>query len=349
MGIVLDQSLSLSDALDQALQHHLEGRYEDAMALYRAILDHDPENSQAHMNLGMVLLLLGQFEVGWPEFRWRRHGQTQQLAAWDGGALDGKGILVRGEQGAGDNIQFLRYLPEIIARGGRPAVLTLPGMKRLFSNLDGAPEILEPGDQASGLAVEVPLMDLPALFGATLHTIPAPIPYLKAEPALIDAWAARLGPTSKRRIGLCWQGNPEKPRDALRSVPLSRFEPLFGVPGTEWFGLQVGPGEDQVRDLTGVTNFTHLGTRLGAGPDKFVDAAAVISQLDLIISVDTAIAHLAGALGKPVWILLPKEPDWRWLLGRDDSPWYPTARLFRQSTSGDWEAPLSELGAQLSG
>jgi len=347
MGVVLDQSMTLADALESASTHHLQGRYADAMALYEAVLEREPDNAQARMNLGMLLLLHGNFEDGWPAFKWRRHAQPNQLPLWDGSELNGKGVLIRGEQGAGDNIQFLRYLPFVAARGGRASVLTLPGMKRLLGSMDSGIEILEPGDQASDLHVEVPVMDLPGLAGTSIDSIPAPVPYLYAEPALQEAWEGRLGPAAGRRIGLCWQGNPEKPRDELRSIALNRFLPLFARPGIQWFGLQVGAGEDQVPELDGNADFTHLGPHLGAGPDKFIEAAAVIATLDLVITVDTAIAHLAGALGRPVWILLPKIPDWRWLLERQDSPWYPTARLFRQVTAGDWNAPLDAMADEL--
>ncbi|MEK9723237.1 MAG: hypothetical protein VW405_07100 [Rhodospirillaceae bacterium] len=347
MALILDGARTVADALGQAVGHHLAGRYAKAEALYRLIVDRHPDNAQAHANLGMLRLLMGDFAEGWAEFGWRRHGQAGQLARWRGEPLDGRRILVRGEQGAGDNIQFLRYLPFLRDRGGEPVVLTLPGMTRLLGALDGAGEVLEPGNEVSGLACEVPVMDLPEIAGTRLEKVPATIPYLRAEPALVEAWAARLGPRERRRVGLCWQGNPGKPRDAERSIPLARFRHLFDTPDTEWFGLQVGAGEDQVLGLGAAPNFTHLGAHLGVATDKFVDAAAVIAQLDLVVTVDTAIAHLAGAMGVAVWILLPQVPDWRWMLGRDDSPWYPSARLFRQTAAGDWDAPLSAVAAAL--
>ena len=339
--------ISPETALEQATEHHLSGRYELARDLYEYVIDVNPDSARAHMNLGMLLLLHGDFEAGWREFSWRRHGQPGQLAAWDGRPLTGEGVLIRGEQGAGDNIQFLRYVPVIKRAGGRPAVLTRPGMKRLIQSFDADLAVFEPGEQVSDLAFEVAVMDLPGLSKTTLSTIPAEVPYMSAEPGLMAEWGNRLGPPAGRRIGLCWQGNPDKPRDKLRSIPLTDFAPLIETPGTEWYGLQVGPGEEQVPGFRHIGKFTHLGGRLGASSDHFVDAAAAMTELDLVITVDTAIAHLAGALARPVWILLPHNPDWRWLLERDDSPWYPTARLFRQADAGDWSVPLAAIAAAL--
>ena len=333
--------------MDEALAHHLDGRYTSARSLYTQVLAQEPENVVAHINLGTVLLTLGEFEPGWREFSWRRRLKSNQLPVWDGTQLDGKRILVRGEQGAGDNIQFMRYLPMVSAMGGQVSALTLPGMKRLLSSMCESVTILEPGEQAGELHVEIPIMDLPGILGTTATSIPAPIPYLRAEPELAENWRLRLGPAEGLRVGLCWQGNPDRPRDELRSVPLNRFAPLISVPGTEWFGLQVGPGEDQVPSFNAPGSFAHLGPRLRSGLDKFINDAAVMEHLDLVISVDTSVAHLAGAMGKSVWILLAREADWRWMLKRQDTPWYPTARLFRQTVSGDWEAPLSEMTSAL--
>ena len=330
-----------------ALADQLAGRYTSARSLYARVLAQEPDNTVAHMNLGTVLLTLGEFAPGWREFSWRQRLQSNQLPIWDGTHLGGKGILVRGEQGAGDNIQFMRYLPMVAAMGGPVSALTLPGMGRLFSSMHESATIFEPGEKVSGLHVEIPIMDLPGILGTTASSIPASIPYLHAETGLTESWRLRLGPPKGFRVGLCWQGNPDRPRDALRSVPLDQFGPLISVPGTQWFGLQVGPGEDQVTSFNAPGSFAHLGPHLRSGPDKFVNDAAVMEHLDLIISVDTSVAHLAGAMGKSVWILLAREADWRWMLERQDSPWYPTARLFRQTVSGDWGAPLSAMTAEL--
>ena len=347
MAEVPDNRRTASELMDAALADHLAGRYTSARSLYTQVLAQEPDNYVAHMNLGTALLTLGEFEQGWREFAWRRRLQSSQLPVWDGTQLDSKKILVRGEQGAGDNIQFMRYLPILSALGGQVSALTMPGMKRLFSSMSESVTILEPGEQVGGLHVEIPIMDLPGILGTTAVSIPAPIPYLRAEPELAENWRLRLGPAECLRVGLCWQGNPDRPRDEFRSVPLNRFTSLMSVPDTEWFGLQVGPGEDQVPSFNAPGSFTHLGPRLRGGPDKFVNDAAVMEQLDLIISVDTSVAHLAGAMGKSVWILLAREADWRWMLERQDTPWYPTARLFRQTISGDWEAPLSAMRSAL--
>ena len=347
MPTVLDQSLSLANALELAHGHFMAARFGEASSLFQAIIEKYPDCAPAHVNLAAIMLMQGRFETGWAEFEWRRHGQPGQLKPWDGRDLNGEKVLVRGEQGAGDNIQFLRYASAIGGRGGEAVVLTLPGMKRLFGNLAGVAAVLEPGDQASGLSYEVPAMSLPGIFGTTVDSVPADIPYLQAEPNLTAEWASRLSDGQGLKVGLCWQGNPEKPRDNLRSMPLAAFRPLMDTPGTLWVSLQVGAGTEQAMAIELPDTFSQLGPGFDAGGDKFIDSAAVIANLDLVITVDTSIAHLAGAMGRPVWVLLAFVADWRWMLEREDSPWYPTDRLFRQTAPGDWDDVIERVRAAL--
>jgi hypothetical protein len=190
-------------------------------------------------------------------------------------------------------------------------------------------------------------MSLPGLFGTTLATVPAEVPYLTADPALVQTWRQRLAPVAGFKVGIAWQGNPHHPWDRWRSVPLAAFAPLAAVPGVRLLSLQHGPGTGQLTALRGRFPVVELGAGLGAAPGVLAEVAALMASLDLVVSVDTATAHLAGALGVPVWVALPALVDWRWLLGRDDSPWYPTMRLFRQRALGEWEPVFERLAAAL--
>ena len=323
-------------------------RFEAAAASYATAIGLKPDNPGAHKNLGIISLLLGDFETGWPEYSWRRLEDDPVFKVrnfkppfWDGEDLTGKTIFVYPEQGQGDIIQFVRYLPMLRQRGGRVAFdIPLP-MARLMWDLDGIDVSLKDGDTLPPFDYHIPLLELPKLLGTTLDTIPAAKAYLHADKNLVEAWGERLGPNEGFRIGLVWGGSPDHMNDRNRSIEPELFRPLVETPGVEALSLLVG------RDGEAGRVFGDAVTDLAPDLGDFADTAAAIANMDLVISVDTAVAHLAGALGTMVWTLLPFNPDWRWMLGRDDSPWYPSMRLFRQEKRKDWEGVIERVAAEL--
>jgi tetratricopeptide (TPR) repeat protein len=324
------------------------GFLDEAVASFRKALAIKPDCAEAHSNLGLISLLMGDFETGWPEYSWRQLKDDSVLKNraypqpfWDGEDLTGKTIFVYPEQGLGDIIQFVRYLPMVRQRGGCVAFDVPLSMVRLFRDLDGIDIALKHGDLLLPFDCHIPLLEFPRLFGTTLDTIPASAAYLHADKELTDAWAERLGPRQGFRIGLVWGGNPGHLNDHNRSIDPELFRPLIETPGVEAFSLMVGRDGEAARVFG--DGLSDLAPHLG----DFADTATAIAHLDLVISVDTAPAHLAGALGAPVWTLLPFNPDWRWMLDRDDSPWYPSMRLFRQETPGDWEGVFQEVETAL--
>ena len=314
------------------------GDPQTAIACYESALRLAPEQVEAHRNLGLVRLLLGDFPGGWPEWRWPAPGPARfAQPEWRGETLDGVPILLHAEQGFGDILQFVRYVPLVAARGGR-VILEVPAeLRRVLGKMAGADIVLTCGEALPDFVWHCPLLSLPLAFGTTLDTIPKALPYIAAPApaALPSAGAAAL------RVGLVWAGRPEHNRDRIRSVPLAALAPLAGLSGAAFYSLQKGAAAQQA--ATAPFPLVDLAPHL----DDFVDTAAAIAALDLVVTVDTAVAHLAGALGKPVWLLLSCVPDWRWLLGRDDSPWYPTARLFRQPAAGKWAAVAEQVAAAL--
>lgn len=323
-----------------------QNRLREAVAHYEKALVLNPDFPDAHMNLGMALLKLGDLSRGFREFdwRWRTRFFTPFLPPqprWNGAPMPDKTLLVHTEQGAGDTIQFARYLPLVHERVGK-VLLVAPGpLQALMATVAGVDAIRGPGEiHESAFDMYTPLMTVAGLLGTTLETIPAAIPYLEPPP---DRYLLLPpGPARTLRVGIVWAGNPQQGNDRNRSARLADFGPLFDVPGIAWYSLQVGerarePGDWQ---RTAIIELAPLIRDWG-------DTAALVSQLDLVISVDTGVAHLAGALGKPVWVLLCHAPDWRWMLEREDSPWYPTARLFRQSRPKDWAGVMARVSAEL--
>jgi Tfp pilus assembly protein PilF len=318
----------------------------------RQALARDPEHAKARFNLAYVLLRQGRYEEGWPclEARdWYGALQAQlKCPRWQGEPLLGRSVLIGPEAGYGDMIQFVRYAPLLRARGAaRITILCPPALKPLLLTLAGVDEVLAWDDAmpAAGWDCWTPLLSLPLHCGTRLTSIPAQLPYLAALPARSDRWHARLPATGRGlRVGLVWKGNPRFENDADRSLPaLDVLVPLGKVPGVQFVSLQKGEGEDEALDPPSGLPLLHLGSQI----EDFADTAAIVAELDLVICVDTAVAHLAGALGRPCWVLLPYyKTDWRWLEQRGDSPWYPgVMRLFRQSASGDW-APVIDAVAQ---
>lgn len=325
-------------------------RVDKAIETYRQALALSPDSADAHWNLAHALLLSGDFDNGWREYQWRwgiaasaSARRAYDKPSWDGTPLDGRTILLWAEQGFGDSIQFVRYVPWVAAKGGTVVLECWTPLKRLFADFPGVARMIEPGTSPGAFDVQLALLSLPLVHGTTLATIPADIPYLKADPVLVDAWRARLETDRRLKVGLSWQGNRGHPRDRERSVPLTALRPLLDMPEVAWFSLQK---EDDPALFAGVpADVAPIRPRLPTGESirDFADTAAIIANMDLVVSVDSAAAHLAGALAHPVWLLLPFVPEWRWLLNRPDSPWYPTMRLFRQSSYGDWNGVVRDV------
>jgi Flp pilus assembly protein TadD len=324
---------------------HDMGRLDDAVAAYRQAIALRPDHGLAHFNLGCVALLRGDFPRGWRELNWRWRVRELGLPMftfaqprWDGGELRGRRILLHCEQGFGDTIQFVRYAALVSARGGRVVLACQPELRRLLTGMPNVEQILTHGDPVPQFDTYCPLADLPMVFKTDLASIPATVPYLHADPDLSASWRERLKSLgTELKVGLVWSGRPEQRNNRNRALPLKALTPLGQIPGVRFFSFQFGPAAEQARqnlmELTDWTSDLH----------DFADTAALIDNLDLIITTDTSMAHLAGAMSKRVWVLLSFVPDWRWLLDRSDSPWYPTMRLFRQSKIGEWDAPVQQV------
>ncbi|UCC97896.1 MAG: tetratricopeptide repeat protein [Phycisphaerales bacterium] len=328
-----------------------KGLCAEAISHYKHALQLKPDYAEAHCNLGMALLLTGRFEEGWAEYTWRlktgkaAHLRRHPVPCWDGSPFVGRRLLVHHEQGFGDNIQFIRYLPMVKRLGGTVICEMLRPLVGLFRGFPGIDELAE-ASSATALPADfdfyIPLLELPRILGTTVATIPASVPYLRADPAKAQRWRGRFSRT-ELNIGIVWAGQPAHPEDGARSCHLRHFLRLSGTPGMRLFGLQKGNAAAQAKSLAPDMSLTNLGDEL----DDFADTAAVIENLDLVISVDTAVLHLAGAMAKPAWGILPFVPDWRWMLDRQDSPWYPTMRLFRQRQYGDWDDVFQRVSQEL--
>ncbi|MEZ4770585.1 MAG: TIGR03032 family protein [Caldilineales bacterium] len=346
-----------------------ENRLHDAVAHYQQAIRLDPELADAHMNLGMALLKLGDLPAGFREFEWR--WQTRQFSPflpphprWDGSPQPGKTLLVHTEQGAGDAIQFIRFVKQARARVGKVLLIAPDSLQALFSTAAGVDAIRGAGSIAEqAFDLHIPLLSLPTVLGTTLETIPGEFPYLHVPPDRSIELAFKADspsptlhppPSTSLRVGIAWAGSPTQGNDRNRSARLADFAPLFEVPGIEWHSLQVGEKAEELQVARSPGAERSGGGKLQVTIQDWqgelrdwVDTAAVLSQLDLVISVDTGVVHLAGALGVPTWVLLCCAPDWRWLLERADSTWYPAARLFRQPRPKDWASVMAEATAAL--
>ena len=330
----------------------LEGRHEESIAFCEAALEQEPDSPEAHKNRAIVRLLQGRFSEGLPEYEWRWKcpelpERPFKQPLWDGGPLDGKTILLHAEQGLGDTIQFVRYARLVKQRGGRVIVVCQKTLLPLLAGCEGVERLVAQGDPLPPFDVHAPLLSLPRIFSTTLETVPADVPYLQAEPRLVEQWRRELDDLPGFCVGIAWQGSRSFYFDRQRSLPLSQFAPLAAVPGVTLLSLQKGFGSEQVAALGGSFRMIDLAGRLDEATGPFVDTAAVMKSLDLVVTSDTSIAHLAGALAVPVWVAIPFAPDWRWLLEREDSPWYPTMRLFRQTERGDWQSVFARIAAAL--
>jgi tetratricopeptide (TPR) repeat protein len=358
-----DRAIALSPASAEA--HSNRGnvlleltRFDEALDSYGNALAVRPDFADAHLNEAACRLLIGDFARGWQEFEWR--WDTDQLECgkrnfaqpqWSGSNdIAGKTILLHAEQGLGDTIQFGRYAPHVAERGARVILEVQQPLCELMRTLPGAVEVISRGDPLPDFDLHCPLLSLPLAFGTQLETIPSQTPYLWAPESKIGAWHARLGHHDRPRVGLVWAGNPRKELpgsnriDRQRSMAFDRLAPVLAVPACDFYSLQKGgDAATQLRDSA----LRHRVIDCTDALHDFSDTAALIENLDLIVAVDTSVAHLAGALGKPFWLLNRYTTCWRWLLDREDSPWYPTARLFRQDDSRDWDAVLTRVAAAL--
>jgi tetratricopeptide (TPR) repeat protein len=346
-----DRALALRPDLVDALYNRgvtlLElKRFDEALASYDRALALRPDYAEAHFNEAFCRLMIGDFDRGWKKYEWRwetgnqrhiRRGFKQPL--WLGQEeIAGKTILLHAEQGFGDTLQFCRYVPLVAARDARVVLEVQKSLQELMGSLAGVAHIISKGDPLPDFDLQCPFLSLPLAFGTRLETIPSAVPYLRASPQALNNWEGRLGPRDRPRIGLVWSGNPMNTRDHNRSIGFSSFLSLLDINAT-FISLQKDVSAADAVLLNDRSDLLHFGDELRS----FADTAALIANLDLVITVETSVAHLAGALAKPVWVLLPFIPDWRWHLDRDDSPWYPTARLFRQDATRAWDNVIARV------
>jgi tetratricopeptide (TPR) repeat protein len=348
-----DRAIELKPDYVEALTNlgaalRLRGDLFSAAKFARQALEIDPEFAEAHWNLALFLLSSADFDAGWAEYEWRwklGNSSSRQFdkPLWEGQILDGQTLLVHAEQGFGDTIQFVRYLRQVKDLCGRVVFEAPPPLVTLLQGVPGIGVIVAAGQPLPNFDAHCPLLSLPRIFKTSLETVPRDVPYLQADAILSAQWNQRLGPCEGRRVGLCWQGSPTFAGDRLRSIPLHHYQALADVPNVSFVSLQKEHGLDQLRGGAFPGNVLDISAEL----KDFSTTAAVISNLNLVISSDTSVAHLAGALGVPVWLALQYAPDWRWLTVREDSPWYPTLRLFRQSTLQDWPDVFERIATAL--
>ena len=328
-----------------------ESLIDQAMVCHDRAVTLEPKNAMYHWNRALALLSFGDFARGWPEFEWRLHYRSLRLQryfaepCWDGSNLAGRTILLYTEGGFGDAINFVRYVPLVVQRAGSVILECQPELKSLLATAPGPMRVVARGEHLPYFHVRLPLQSLPGIFGTTLETIPGQVPYLSVDPQRSTYWRQRCeSQKAGLRVGVAWAGRlkPDKPHNP--SCHLEKFRPLAQVAGVVLYSLQKGEAARQVQQLPGMTLIDWTEELA-----DFADTAALVSQLDLVISVDTSIVHVAGALAKPVWTLLSLMPDFRWLLWREDTPWYPTMRLFRQTSVDDWDSLLQRVAKELAG
>jgi len=312
---------------------------DEALQSHDRALAHAPGSTDALWNKSLVLLAMGRLIEGFTLFEHRKahgFGAREIGAEWHGAPVAGQTLFLHAEQGFGDTLQFARYAHLLVARGAKVVLAAPKVLHPVLRTLGQDVALIDEGESPTTFDAHSALMSLPLAFGTTLDTIPSETPYLHAEPSVVARWRSRLGQRARPRVGLVWAGRPTHKNDRRRSIPLEMLKPLLDH-RTEWISLQKEMSGADAALLAG------MGARdFASDIADFGDTAALIALMDLVITVDTSVAHLAGAMGKPVWIFLPFNADWRWLRDRADSPWYPTARLFRQTVFGRWEAVLSE-------
>lgn len=369
LGLVSSERGSVHDAIAQLSQavalrpdlvpsHNGLGRCYAMLGDTQRALEHfetalrlEPNHAFARFNRAMTLLKLGRFHEGWLDYEWRYAcGQAQRpnvpRPRWDGSPLNGRSLMVHTEQGLGDVLQFVRFLPLLKLQNTRIVFACQTALHELLRSLPTIDEwfpIDEPGTITFDLYTS--LLSLPGLLGVDEATIPREVPYLDVSAERVERWRPAVGRLPGFKVGVVWQGSPTLHGDRQRSIPLAQFAPLAAVPGVTLVSLQKGAGVEQIptqQNAVPLTTFDDLDRDA-----PFVDTAAILQHLDLVITIDSAVAHLAGACGRPVWVLLSTGCDWRWLTEREDSPWYPTMRLFRQRTLDDWNPVFHEIAASL--
>jgi len=324
------------------------GKYQDALHFLRKAVSLQPDSPPAHFYLSCVLLLLGDFKNGWKEYFWRWGMEQFKIPdwpqpIWDGWDFTGKTLFIHIEQGFGDMIQIVRYLPLVAKRGGKVILQCQKELLPLIQNVEGVEHIITQDESLPSFDIHCPLMCLPMIFDTDLGTIPAKIPYIRADDLLVKQWREKMGGSSSVKVGLIWQGNPVHKNDRERSIVFEKLAPLAEISGVSFYSLQKGTGSEQARSPLGSLKLIDFMDEVR----DFSDTAALVENFDLVISVDTSVAHLAGAMGKAVWTLIQYSPDWRWMLDREDSPWYPTMRLFRQPVFGDWDSVIKRIEGEL--
>jgi Tfp pilus assembly protein PilF len=363
MGVILERMGRLDEAMrsydralalrsDQPIAHNgrglalcAKGRYAEAIAAFTRAVEIDPGYAQARFHRALAYLVTGRFKEGWDDYEWRWASPESKAARppfpipdWNGEPLAGKAIYLYVEQGYGDAIMFARYAPLVAARGATVLFCVRPALKELLTGLPGVQVGVE-GDSGPRCQYMCPLLSLPRIFKTDITSIPADVPYVHAAPDRLATWQARIPCDGRLNVGLVWAGGRDFAGDRHRTIGLRRMMPLLGDPRIRYVSLHAELREEDAALMAAHPEIIHFGSEL----KDFADTAAVIARLDLVIAVDTAVAHLAGAMAKPVWILLPFNPDFRWLLERADSPWYPTARLFRQPKAGDWASVIARV------
>lgn len=334
-----------------------KGLVREAIEIYHRILAIRPDYAHPHFSMALAHLSLGNFEQGWKEYEWRWKAYNEEpkkfaQPTWQGQDLKGKIILLHAEQGLGDSFQFIRYAKIMKSKGASIIFQVQNPLKKILSLCPYLDKVIAIGEPIPSFDYHLPLMSCPLIFDTTIDTVPHEIPYLYADSSLTEQWRQKLGADTKFKIGICWQGNSNYSTQFLRkavaakSMHISHFIPLTQIPGITLYSLQKINGTEQLQELNDLSIKT-FDSSFDEQNGRFMDTAAVIKNLDLVISIDTSIGHFAAALGTPTWILLPNPPDWRWIGSnpeyKDKTPWYPNVRLFTQPKVGDWQAVISEI------
>jgi len=337
-----------------AMAYQNQNDLEEALKAIDQAIARKEDDPRLRFNRALMLLMAGNWVRGWQEYEWRwrlseHHSERLRFKQplWEGEALGGRTLLLHCEQGLGSTLQFIRFAPLIAQNRGKVVVECQPPLKNLLSCLSPHVEILARGEALPKFDIHLPLMSAPRVLKITPTSIPNNLPYLTPDSSLVVQWRQRLASEHAPKVGIAWQGNPAYAGDAARSIPLRFFQPLGKIQGIRLYSLQKIRGLDQIAQLDGKLPLVDFGSELDDSAGPFIDTAAVIANLDLVITCDTSVAHLAGALGAKVWVALCFAPDWRWMIAREDCPWYPQMRLFRQKKPGDWDDVFNRIAGEL--